>query len=123
MLNPTGGHVLRAAPLTSEGFRPYGNVIELDPPPAGGRTINDGWAHRHDLAAVPDVTAAGGRAALALFRARARLWPLQLSLVERHRLGSQAFVPLGRQRFLVVVARPGPAPAVDALRAWLVPPG
>ncbi len=34
-----------------------------------------------------------------------------LSVMERHRLGSQAFVPLAECGFLIVVAPPGDAPA------------
>lgn len=49
--------------------------------------------------------------------------PLRLTLVERHRLGSQFFIPLTPQRFLVVVAEAGPTPAPRALRAFLASPG
>jgi len=97
-------------PLTAASFAPFGDVIEL----AGAQSIpiNAGTTTRfHDLATV-DVLAEGGRPLVNLFRAQPRVEPVQLSLMERHPLGSQAFMPLGDAPYLVVVAedeggRPG----------------
>jgi ureidoglycolate lyase len=46
-----------------------------------------------------------------------------LRLIERHALGSQAFMPLALRRFLVVVAAAGPAPAPSQLRCFVARPG
>ncbi len=46
----------------------------------------------------------GARLGVSLARARPYALPLRLELVERHPLGSQAFVPLGPDPFLVIVA-------------------
>jgi ureidoglycolate lyase len=87
--------------LTPEAFAPFGQVIT----PAGARSwpINAGSCVRfHDLAALdpgPD-----GRVILSLFRAQPRPEPLVLVEMERHPLGSQAFLPVGPVRWLVVVA-------------------
>ncbi len=97
-----------AAPLTAGAFAPYGEVLE-----AGGapdRIINQGLCGRfHDLATL-DVL--DGRAGISLFKAEPRSLPLRLEMVERHPQGSQAFVPMSHDPFLVVVAadeggRPG----------------
>ncbi|MFX8813062.1 ureidoglycolate lyase, partial [Acinetobacter baumannii] len=45
--------------------------------------------------------------------------PIRLRVMERHPLGSQAFVPMCGDPFLVVVAPPGPAPAPADLRAFV----
>lgn len=96
---------LRAEVLTREAFRPFGDVIELD-----GAThfpINDGTTERyHDLAAV-DVSRQGGRPVINVFRAQPRTLPLELKMMERHPLGSQAFLPLSERPYLVVVAPSG----------------
>jgi ureidoglycolate lyase len=96
---------LRVQRLTREAFAPFGDVIEL----AGARhfPINGGTTERyHDLAAV-DVTDAGGRPLISVFRGTPRSLPLELALMERHPLGSQAFIPVGDVKYLVVVAPAG----------------
>ncbi|QKS00443.1 ureidoglycolate lyase [Sphingomonas sp. CL5.1] len=95
-------------PLTAAAFAPFGEVIEVD---AGAQplVINRGQTLRfHDLAAI-DVEAGGGRPALSVFRGEP-LDPCVLAIFERHPLGSQAFVPLDGNPYLVAVA---PAGAFD----------
>jgi ureidoglycolate lyase len=46
----------------------------------------------------------GGRAGISIFKAEARALPYQLDMVERHPDGSQAFVPMSMDPFLVIVA-------------------
>ncbi|WP_343670111.1 ureidoglycolate lyase [Paraburkholderia heleia] len=107
--------ILHLEPLTREAFAPFGDVIELE----GARhfPINGGTTERfHDLAAI-DVHEAGGRPIVSVFRAQLRAWPVEIAMMERHPLGSQAFVPLGDAGYAVVVA---PAGAFDpaGLRAF-----
>lgn len=113
---------LSVEPLQADSFAPFGEVIE-----ASDRAlhygINEGYAVRfHDLARL-DTGREGGRPVLSMFRATPRPLPLQLRLVERHRLGSQSFLPLMRQRFLIVVAPSGPAPAPAELRCFMAAAG
>jgi len=108
---------LRALPLTAAGFAPFGTVIEA--PPLGGCPINDGTAQRFELLADLQLTAAGGRPVLSLSRAQPRSFPFSLVEMERHALGSQSFVPLGRRRFVVVVARAGLPPQAAELQAFV----
>ncbi|MCJ0763862.1 ureidoglycolate lyase [Variovorax terrae] len=106
--------LLQPRPLTREAFAPFGQVIELEG--ATQFAINGGTTQRfHDLARV-DTLAEGGRPLISLFRAQPRAQPVRLTLMERHPLGSQAFLPLSAQPYLVVVApdhggRPGPLQA------------
>ena len=87
---------LRIQPLTAAAFAPFGDVIEG--PAALGRA--------DDLAHV--AVGADGRPQLAVLRAeRATTLPLTVKRVERHPLGTQAFVPMGGGTFFVVVAPPG----------------
>ncbi|CAN7633701.1 ureidoglycolate lyase [Variovorax sp. LjRoot290] len=109
--------MLLAQPLTAEAFAPYGTVLAA---PAGeGRLINGGNAERFDLVDDLQLGAEGGRPMLALFRAQARRFPHAVTEMERHALGSQSFVPLGERRFVIVVAPAGPAPAGEALAAFV----
>jgi ureidoglycolate lyase len=113
---------LNVEPLSAQAFEPYGEVIEVS---EAGRhfSINQGFAVRHhDLARV-DVASAGGHPLLSIFRAQPRLFPLQLLLLERHPLGSQAFMPLSPQPYLVVVAVAAAVPAPASVRCFLAQPG
>ena len=95
-----GDRTLVAEPLTAEAFEPFGTVIEARGEPT--RLINGGLCGRyHDLCA-PDV--ADGRVGLSVFDAKPRALPYRLDLLERHPLGSQAFVPMHDEPFLVTVA-------------------
>ncbi|WP_206951699.1 ureidoglycolate lyase [Trinickia acidisoli] len=108
---------LSIEPLTRDAFAPFGDVIALD----GARhfSINGGTTERfHDLATI-DVSEAGGRALINVFRGQPRALPFEVAMMERHPLGSQAFIPLGEVRYLVVVAPPGPFDA-QRMRAFSV---
>ncbi len=108
---------LPVRPLTAAEFAPFGEVIET-----GGAehfTINQGTTERyHDLAKV-DVGEGGGVPLISIFRSRPRPVPIIIELMERHPLGSQAFVPLSPRPFLAVVARHGEAIAAGDLRAFI----
>jgi ureidoglycolate lyase len=99
-----------ARPLTAEAFAPFGQVI--DTAGTAPRPMNAGMARRfHDLAAI-EVVGDGARTVIGLVEAQPYPLPLRLTLVERHPLGAQAFVPLSAAPFLVVVCpdadgRPG----------------
>lgn len=101
---------LALEPLTAAAFAPFGEVIEA----AAAKqvyAINEGTAQRfHDLATL-DCATQDGRVIVSLFRAQPRPLPFAVRMLERHPLGSQAFVPLDpATRYLVVVARDPAAP-------------
>jgi len=121
-MTDTARQVLPLEPLDAERFRPFGDVIEVSQR-ATNYTINEGWTQRfHDLARI-DTGRDGGHTLVSIFRAKARPLPLRLSLMERHNLGSQAFMALAPRRFLVVVAPPGPPPGAALLRCFVAAPG
>ncbi|MDK3017809.1 ureidoglycolate lyase [Pseudodonghicola flavimaris] len=111
--------VIRTEPLTATAFAPFGDVIALKNTP--DRIINQGLCGRHhDLARVE--TDAEGRTGISLFDAEPRALPYRLEMMERHPLGSQAFLPLSPTSFLVIVAADaGGRPATP--RAFLTAPG
>lgn len=86
-------------PLTAKAFAPFGDVLNCNGSP--DKMINAGLCGRfHDRAKV-DVD---GQIGISMFRSELRQLPYQLDLIERHPLGSQAFIPLSMDPFLVVVA-------------------
>ena len=118
----TPGLTLTVEALTREQFQPFGDVIEATSA-AHNFAINSGYAQRfHDLARV-DVASGSGRPLINIFRAQPRSLPFQLLLMERHPLGSQAFMPLSALPYLVVVAAPAPTLDVAQIRCFLAAPG
>ena len=105
---------LRPEPLTAEAFAPFGEVIEASDA-AVTLDIHPGPALRYDRLAEGAVADAGGSGAISLFRARPLEEPV-LKQFERHPLGSQSFVPLSGQPYLVAVA---PAGEFDAAKVRL----
>ncbi len=95
---------IKAQPLTADRFAPFGNVIETSP--AQTAAMNEARFERFDD--LCDLDVGDGRIAVSIARCRiATSLPYCVDVVERHPLGSQAFVPLQTCRMLVVVAPPG----------------
>jgi len=113
-----GGRTLLAEPLEAEAFRAYGEVIDRRSA-RPSHAINGGTAQRFDDLARVDASMRGGHAAISLVRARPRSLPFRIECMERHLRGSQAFVPLDAQRWIVVVAPRGRAPRHEQLRAFV----
>ncbi len=81
-------------------------------------TINEGTTERfHDLAGI-DTGIEGGTPLVSIFRGQPRPHPIEIKMVERHPLGSQAFYPLRDADWFVVVGPAGEAPDVGSLRAF-----
>lgn len=108
---------LTPQPLTRERFAPYGDVIEaaLGSP----ERMNAARFERFDDLCAVEM-ADGGHLSMSIARCRtATALPLCVDFVERHPLGSQAFVPLQRCRMVVVVAPPGESVDAGDLRAFV----
>lgn len=97
--------------LDATAFAPYGEVLELAQGAARG--INAGTSLRRELPSSLQLARGGGRPALATFQAQAQPLAGPWNLLERHVQGSQTFVPLQADRWVVLVAcgadRPDPA--------------
>ncbi|SMR82186.1 ureidoglycolate lyase [Aliiroseovarius halocynthiae] len=90
---------ITAQPLTAGAFAPFGDVLELTD--RDSLTINAGMCQRHHDLAQLDF--GEGRAGISLFDGKARHFPYALDMVERHPLGSQAFIPMNGVPLLVSV--------------------
>ena len=110
---------LVAQPLTQADFAPFGDVIET----AGAKhfSINANTIERyHDLAQVDVGSAANGRTLISIAECKlVSQLPYPVRFVERHPLGSQAFVPLDPTPIVVVVAPRGETVALEDLRAFV----
>jgi ureidoglycolate lyase len=96
---------LRPEPLTAAAFAPFGDVLDAT---GDYRLINDGMCQRHHDRAL--LAFGDGRAGISIFKAEARALPYMFDLIERHPEGSQAFLPMTADAFLVIVAPDRQAP-------------
>ncbi|MEZ5653778.1 MAG: ureidoglycolate lyase [Burkholderiaceae bacterium] len=89
-------------PLTRAGFAAYGELIDTE----GGTAveINDGSARRFDALAQVAFEAPATGVGISIFVAARRPLPMEVTTLERHPLGAQAFMPLDGRPYLVVVA-------------------
>jgi ureidoglycolate lyase len=98
---------LASQALSAEAFAPFGEVIDLEN--AKQLSINQGLTTRyHDLFNI-DTAEQGGRTIVSVFRSSPLPLPHKVEVMERHPLGSQAFLPIDDDPFLVLVGGPGDA--------------
>ena len=112
--------IINPKPITKENFAKYGDVITTkDIKPL---EINDGYAKRFDGIANLDTSIDGGETTICIFSALKRSFPMKIDMMEKHPLGSQAFIPMQETTFLVLVAPKGGKPNIDEIESFIVPP-
>jgi ureidoglycolate lyase len=92
--------MIKLEPLTAAEFAPFGDVLDVAGAP--DKIINSGMCGRYHDRAELDFD--GGRAGISLFKSKERSLPITLDMMERHPDGSQAFLPMSMDPFVVVVA-------------------
>lgn len=103
--------------ITAARFAPFGELIDKNP--SHQIDINEGRFNRFQELATIDTDTQGGFVNISIIECRiATTLPFEIKMLERHPLGSQAFMPLSEFRFIVVVAPPGESVDVTELRAF-----
>jgi len=108
-------------PITKENFSKFGDVITTDD--IKPLEINDGYAKRFDGIANLNTSKDNGETTICIFSALKRSFPMKIDMMEKHPLGSQAFVPMKETTFLVFVAPSGAKPNLNEVEAFIVPSG
>jgi len=107
--------------ITKENFLKFGDMITTDD--IKPIDINNGYAKRFDGIANLDTSKDNGETTICIFSALKRSFPMKIDMMEKHPLGSQAFVPMKETTFLVFVAPKGEKPNLEKAEAFIVPPG
>ncbi|AVE40386.1 ureidoglycolate lyase [Providencia rettgeri] len=102
--------------LTPEAFAPYGDVIQVE----GSEFfhINEGTTERYHALGKAEITDESP-VLMSISRSEPIDIPMNVKLLEKHPLSSQAFIPMNGERFIVVVAEPGDDIPVGTLRAFI----
>lgn len=110
---------LRPLPLTAERFAEFGNVVESAP--SSHAAMNEQRFERFDDLVDIDIDAKpDGRVSVSIARCRMPTrFPYRVEMVERHPRGSQAFIPLQRFSFIVVVGPAGESIEAEDLEAFV----
>jgi len=108
-------------PINMSNFSEFGDVITTnDIKPI---KINNGYALRFDGIANLDTKEENGETTISIFSALKRNFPMKIDMMEKHPLGSQAFIPMKETTFLVLVAPKGDKPIIEKIQSFIVPPG
>ncbi|MEO0366636.1 MAG: ureidoglycolate lyase [Pseudomonadota bacterium] len=110
---------LRPRPVNADLFAPFGELIE--PAEIAAAMVNGQRFERFDGLATVDCGDAPVNVGL-MRCATATQLPCTIELVERHPLGSQAFLPLDAKPYVVAMAPPECDPETGAFEAFVVPP-
>ena len=84
--------------------------------------INAGYAKRFDNLANVDTSSEGGKTIVSIFSALKRTFPMKIDMMEKHPLGSQAFIPMKETTFLSFVAPAGESPEISKIQSFIIPP-
>ena len=112
--------IIKPIKINRSNFNTYGDLIStshIDP-----IDINAGYAKRFDNLANLNTSKNEGKTIVSIFAALKRTFPMKIDMMEKHPLGSQAFIPMQETTFLCFVAPPGESPDISKIQSFIVPP-
>ena len=112
--------IIKPVNINKSNFSTYGDLISTNN--VNPMDINAGYAKRFDNLANLNTSKDGGKAIVSIFSALKRNFPMKIDMMEKHPLGSQAFIPMKETTFLCFVAPPGESPQIDKIQSFIVPP-
>ena len=110
---------IKPTKITKKKFSKFGELINTkNKKPI---IINNGYAKRfHDLGKI-NTSSKKGNPIISIFSAKKRSFQMKIDMMEKHPLGSQAFIPMKETTFLVFVAPKGKKPDVNKIKSFIVP--
>ena len=112
--------IIKPIEITRKNFSIYGDLISSDN--IKPININAGYAKRFDNLANINTLKDGGKTIVSIFSALKRNFPMKIDMMEKHPLGSQAFIPMKETTFLCFVAPPGESPEINKIQSFIIPP-
>ena len=112
--------IIKPIKVTKSNFATYGDLISTND--INPIDINAGYAKRFDNLADLNTSKDGGKSIVSIFSALKRTFPMTIDMMEKHPLGSQAFIPMKETTFLCLVALPGELPEINKIQSFIIPP-
>jgi len=113
--------IIKPLEIKSENFTNYGDLISSDI--VEPININDGYAKRFDNLASINTLKNNGKTIVSIFSATKRTFPMEIDMMEKHPLSSQAFIPMKETTFIAFVAPLGEKPDINKIESFVIPPG
>ena len=113
--------IIKPIEITRKNFFAYGDLIYSDN--IKPININDGYAKRFDNLANINTSRDEGKTIVSIFSAIKRTFPMKIDMMEKHPLGSQAFIPMKETTFIVFVAPPDDKPEISKIESFIISPG
>ena len=111
--------IIKPKKITRKNFQKFGDLISVKKKKS--ININDGYAKRFDNLCRINTSSKRGKTIMSIFSAKKRKFPMNIKMMEKHPLGSQAFVPMNETTFLVFVAPKGKRPNTKKIESFIVP--
>ena len=112
--------VIEPIKITRKNFTEFGDLISSEG--INPIDINAGYAKRFDNLANINTLKDGGKTIVSIFSALKRNFPMKIDMMEKHPLGSQAFIPMKETTFLSFVAPQGEFPEISKIESFIIPP-
>ena len=112
--------IIKPIKINRSNFAAYGDLITTDD--INPIDINAGYAKRFDNLANLNTTKDDGKTIVSIFSALKRTFPMTVDMMEKHPLGSQAFIPMKETTFLCFVAPQGEYPEINKIQSFIIPP-
>ena len=112
--------IIKPVQITKKNFEKYGDLISSNN--VSPIDINEGYAKRFDNLANINTSKDEGKTIVSIFSALKRTFPMKIDMMEKHPLGSQAFVPMKETTFLCFVAPQGNFPEISKIQSFIIPP-
>ena len=113
--------IVKPIKISKKNFAIYGDLISPDG--INPIDINAGYAKRFDNLININTSKDGGETTVSIFSALKRTFPMKIDMMEKHPLGSQAFIPMKETTFITFVSPPGEKPKINEIESFIVPPG
>jgi ureidoglycolate lyase len=113
--------IFRPVKISKENFATYGDLISTNN--VKPIDINNGYAKRFDNLANINTLKDQGKTIVSIFSALKRTFPMKIDMMEKHPLGSQAFIPMKETTFIVFVAPQNNKPEIEKIESFIIPQG
>ena len=105
--------------INKKNFNKFGQIIDTSKKKYF--KINNGYAKRYDNLGKINTSSKNGKTIVSIFSAKKRRFPMKIDMMEKHPLGSQAFIPMNETSFLVFVAPKGNKPDLKKIESFRIP--